>query len=69
MTMITTEGGWKQMLLLTIVVVIYLCAGAAIFSAIELEPELERRNVLRGYLERFIGKIRFKKYCLISEIS
>ena len=41
---------------LTIVVVAYLCLGAAIFSEIEGDPEIQRRQSLKHYLDGFIGK-------------
>ncbi|KAK3093434.1 hypothetical protein FSP39_015687 [Pinctada imbricata] len=50
------EGpGWKQILPLTIAVVIYLCVGAAIFSEIEGDPEIHRRIKLKRYLDDFLG--------------
>ncbi|XP_060077898.1 potassium channel subfamily K member 16-like [Ylistrum balloti] len=45
---------WKKMLPLSIVVVVFLCTGALVFSALEGDPELERRQVLREYLNRFL---------------
>ena len=58
------DGGpsWKKMLALSVVVVIFLCCGAWIFSAIEGEPELERRRILRHVLEDFLSKYNSNIY-------
>jgi len=49
--------GWKQILPLTILVVICLCVGAVVFSALEGDPELKRRHDLREHLNKFLGKV------------
>lgn len=52
----TADGpGWKRMVILFILVVVYLCVGAAIFSHIEGDPEIERRLQLEAFLKNFIG--------------
>ncbi|XP_062602818.1 potassium channel subfamily K member 16-like [Saccostrea cucullata] len=52
----TSEGpGWKRMVVLLVLVVVYLCVGAAIFSQIEGDPEIERRLRLEAFLRNFIG--------------
>ncbi|XP_011444650.1 potassium channel subfamily K member 16 [Magallana gigas] len=54
--MMTSDGpGWKRMVVLFVLVVVYLCVGAAIFSHIEGDPEIERRLQLEAFLKNFIG--------------
>lgn len=43
------------MVVLFVLVVVYLCVGAAIFSHIEGDPEIERRLQLEAFLKNFIG--------------
>lgn len=55
-SMMTSDGpGWKRMVVLFVLVVVYLCVGAAIFSHIEGDPEIERRLQLEAFLKNFIG--------------
>ncbi|XP_048738042.1 potassium channel subfamily K member 16-like [Ostrea edulis] len=52
----TPEGpGWRRMLALFVLVMVYLCVGAAIFSHIEGDPEIERRLQLEAFLRNFLG--------------
>nr|XP_022334922.1 potassium channel subfamily K member 16-like [Crassostrea virginica] len=52
----TSNGpGWRRMVVLFVVVVVYLCVGAAVFSQIEGDPEIERRLQLEAFLRNFIG--------------
>lgn len=44
---------------LAIILVVYLCVGAVIFSAIEEEEEMKRREHIEQYINTFLGESVF----------
>ncbi|XP_076442839.1 potassium channel, subfamily K, member 16-like [Babylonia areolata] len=45
----------RRLLMLTVLMVVYLCIGAAVFNALEANNEKERKNDLERDIDRFLG--------------
>ncbi|KAK7505442.1 hypothetical protein BaRGS_00003187 [Batillaria attramentaria] len=46
----------RRLLFLALVMVVYLCVGAAIFNALEADAERDRKEELEAQINEFIGK-------------
>lgn len=46
----------QRLVLLAVAMVVYLCVGAAVFTALEAGPERDRKETLETKINQFIGK-------------